>query len=50
MEAFFERLGAKAFHGRNVLKWIHKHGITDFSRMTDLSKKLRAQLEETAVV
>ena len=44
LEAFFEGLGAKSFHGRNVLKWIHKHGVTDFEGMTDLSKKLRRQL------
>ena len=44
------RLGAKAFHGRNVLKWIHKHGVIDFAQMTDLSKKLRAQLEERAMI
>lgn len=50
MEAFFVRLGAKAFHGRNVLKWIHKHGVIDFAQMTDLSKKLRAQLEERATI
>ena len=50
MEAYFVSLGAKPFHGRNVFKWIHKHGVTDFSRMTDLSKKLRAQLGETAEV
>ncbi len=50
MEAHFAALGAKPFHGRNVFKWIHKHGVTDFQRMTDLSKKLRTQLEEGAEV
>ena len=50
MEAFFESLGAKAFHGRNVLKWIHKHGVTEFDEMTDLSKKLRARLQQEAVI
>ncbi len=50
MEEYFVRLGAKPFHGRNVLKWIHKHGVTDFSQMTDLSKKLRAALEAGAEV
>jgi 23S rRNA (adenine2503-C2)-methyltransferase len=51
IEAFFvERLGSKAFHGRNVLKWIHKHGVTDFDAMTDLSKKLREQLSAVAEV
>ncbi|MEW8014566.1 MAG: 23S rRNA (adenine(2503)-C(2))-methyltransferase RlmN [Candidatus Sedimenticola endophacoides] len=50
MEALFVELGAKAFHGRNVLKWIHKHGVSDFSLMTDLPKRLRARLEELAEV
>jgi 23S rRNA (adenine2503-C2)-methyltransferase len=45
MESYFEGMGFKTFHARQVLKWIHKHGITDFDLMTDLSKKLRAQLK-----
>ena len=50
MEAFFQSLGAKAFHGRNVLKWIHKHGVTDFDAMTDLSKALRSRLRDCAEI
>jgi 23S rRNA (adenine2503-C2)-methyltransferase len=50
MEAFFQGIGSKAFHGRNVLKWIHKHGVTDFDTMTDLSKRLRSQLKEVAEI
>ncbi len=48
MEKFFLDLGSKAFHGRNVFKWIHKHGVTDFDAMTDISKRLREQLHEVA--
>ncbi len=44
MEGLFVELGAKAFHGRNVVKWIHKHGLTDITGMTDLSKGLRERL------
>jgi len=50
MEAYFVDLGTKAFHGRNVLKWIHKHGVTDFDAMTDVPKKLRAELNLCAEV
>ncbi len=50
MEAFFEGLDAKAFHGRNVLKWIHKHGVIDFDAMTDVPKRLRDRLAEDASV
>ncbi|MBT2987824.1 MAG: 23S rRNA (adenine(2503)-C(2))-methyltransferase [gamma proteobacterium symbiont of Ctena orbiculata] len=48
MESFFLGLGSKAFHGRNVFKWIHKHGVTDFDAMTDISKRLRLQLQQVA--
>ena len=50
MESYFEEMGFKTFHARQVLKWIHKHGITDFDLMTDLSKKLRAQLKLTTEI
>ncbi|MGA7981675.1 MAG: 23S rRNA (adenine(2503)-C(2))-methyltransferase RlmN [Chromatiaceae bacterium] len=46
LERLLVQLGHKAFHGRNLFKWIHKHGVTDFDRMTDLSKALRARLRE----
>jgi len=50
MEAYFVRLGAKAFHGRNVLKWIHKHGVADFDAMTDVPQRLRDQLKHEAEI
>ena len=50
MEAWFVAMGSKAFHGRNVLKWIHKHGVTEFDAMTDLSKRQRAELAARAEV
>jgi 23S rRNA (adenine2503-C2)-methyltransferase len=49
-EALAAQLGHKAFHGRNLFKWVHKHRVADFSAMTDLSKALRARLAEVAVV
>ncbi|MBV2089995.1 MAG: 23S rRNA (adenine(2503)-C(2))-methyltransferase RlmN [Candidatus Thiodiazotropha sp. (ex Ctena orbiculata)] len=50
MERFFVALGSKAFHGRNVFKWIHKHGVVDFNAMTDISKRLREQLQQVAEI
>jgi 23S rRNA (adenine2503-C2)-methyltransferase len=50
MEALFLELGSKSFHGRNVFKWIHKHGVTDFDAMTDISKRLREQLHQLAEI
>lgn len=49
-EQFVESLGHKRFHGRNIMKWIHKHGVTDFDAMTDVSRQLRAQLYEKAEI
>ncbi len=50
LEALVQELGGKAFHGRNLLKWIHKHGVTDFGDMTDLSRRLRERLQATAEI
>lgn len=41
-------LGSKSFHGRNLFKWIHKHGVLDLDAMTDIPKGLRTALTETA--
>ncbi len=49
-EALVVGLGFKAFHGRNLFKWIHKHGVLDFDAMTDLPKSLRSALRERTVV
>jgi 23S rRNA (adenine2503-C2)-methyltransferase len=46
LEAFVaERLGAKPFRARQLMKWIYRRGAADFSVMTDLAKDFRAQLE-----
>lgn len=36
--------GLKPFHGRNLFKWIHKHGVVDVDAMTDLPKAMRQRL------
>ena len=38
------RLGGRAFHGKQVFKWIHLRGVTDASKMTDLPAPLRERL------
>lgn len=45
-EALVVGLGSKAFHGRNLFKWIHKHGVVDYDAMTDIPKRLRSLLAE----
>lgn len=43
-------LGAKAFHGRNLFKWLHKHGVLDFDAMTDLPRPLREALRASVAI
>ncbi|MFZ1910444.1 MAG: 23S rRNA (adenine(2503)-C(2))-methyltransferase RlmN [Burkholderiales bacterium] len=50
MERFFARLGEKAFRARQVLRWIHQYGESDFARMSDLAKDLRTKLSLAARV
>ncbi|MEX2367176.1 MAG: 23S rRNA (adenine(2503)-C(2))-methyltransferase RlmN [Pseudohongiellaceae bacterium] len=50
MEAFLSALGEKPFRAVQLLKWIHQHGVSDFGQMTNISKGLRAQLQEKAEI
>jgi 23S rRNA (adenine2503-C2)-methyltransferase len=50
MEAFFVSLGEKSFRAKQVMQWIHQYGESDFEQMTNLSKDLRARLNERAEI
>ena len=50
MEAFFSGLGEKSFRATQVLQWVHQRGVDDFAAMSNLSKELRARLQETAQI
>jgi 23S rRNA (adenine2503-C2)-methyltransferase len=50
LSAFVVELGGKAFQGRQVFRWIHKKGVTDFAAMTTLPRDFRARLADQAVV
>lgn len=50
MRQFFVDLGEKPFHGTQVIQWIHQRGEVNFAHMTDLSKSLRQNLDENALV
>ncbi|MBL4584734.1 MAG: 23S rRNA (adenine(2503)-C(2))-methyltransferase RlmN [Pseudomonadales bacterium] len=47
---FFKELGEKPFRVQQVMKWIHHEGVQNFDEMTNLSKVLRAKLNECAEV
>ena len=50
LERFFAEQGEKPFRARQVLRWIHQRGETDFSRMSDIAKALRDKLAATTRV
>ena len=45
---YVEDLGQPAFRGRQIMSWLYRPGITEFSEMTDLAKKFRKLLAENA--
>jgi len=45
---YVESLGQPAFRARQIMAWLYRPGITEFSQMTDLAKKFRLILAEHA--
>jgi 23S rRNA (adenine2503-C2)-methyltransferase len=50
MAGFFAAIGEKPFRARQVLRWVHRSGESEFERMSDLAKSLRQRLAATAEV
>ena len=50
LEEFFISIDEKPFRARQIIKWVHQRGVSDFTQMTDLSKDLRAKLESHCIV
>lgn len=50
LAAFFSEVEEKPFRAKQLLRWMHQFGESDFSRMSDLSKALREKLLGLAVV
>lgn len=47
---YFKSIGEKPFRATQVIKWIYQQGVTDFDKMTNLSKGLRDKLSSRACV
>ncbi len=45
-----ERLDAKPFRARQLMKWIYRRGASDFSTMSDLAQDFRLQLGTVAKI
>src|SRR5579859_7669897 len=50
LAGFFAEIGEKPFRARQVMRWIHQFGQSEFEGMSDLSKGLRAKLVGAATV
>jgi 23S rRNA (adenine2503-C2)-methyltransferase len=50
MAGFCAAIGEKPFRARQVLRWVHRAGESEFERMSDLAGSLRQRLAETAEV
>ena len=42
--------GGKPFRARQLQKWVHQRGASDFDLMTDLARDFRAQLSDACVI
>lgn len=47
LRSLFEQWGEKPFRAEQLMKWIYHEGCRDFSEMSNLSKALRARLEDS---
>jgi 23S rRNA (adenine2503-C2)-methyltransferase len=47
---YFAERGEKSFRATQVMKWIHDQGVADFTAMTNISKAMRASLQDTAEI
>jgi 23S rRNA (adenine2503-C2)-methyltransferase len=50
LAAFFAGIGEKPFRAKQVMRWVHRFGQSEFDCMSDLSKDLRAKLNAGATV
>jgi 23S rRNA (adenine2503-C2)-methyltransferase len=50
LERALTDLGSEPFHARQIFQWVHKRGVSDLTRMTDLSRDLRLRLAEATTL
>ena len=50
LKDFCQALGEKPFRASQLLRWIHRDGVGDFSVMTNVSKAFRERLSGCAVI
>ncbi len=50
LKAFFLERGEKPFRATQIIKWMHQHSVDNFDDMSNVSKALRADLEDIAEI
>ena len=50
LAAFCEGLGEKRFRAKQLFRWIHQNGVSNYDEMSDLAKSLREKLKGVAQV
>ena len=35
LKDYFEQMGEKPFHAKQVMRWMHQMGVSDFTQMSD---------------
>jgi 23S rRNA (adenine2503-C2)-methyltransferase len=50
LEHALEAIGAPRFHARQIYRWVYRRGVVDINQMTDLSRELRATLNQACVI
>ncbi len=50
LQAFCAEQGLQSYRSDQIFQWMYQKGVSTFEEMTNLSKELRAQLEEIATV
>lgn len=47
---YFESIGEKKFRAKQVFRWMHVYGVSNFEDMTDIAKSLRIKLQDVAEI
>ena len=50
LEQFLQGQGKERYRATQIFKWLYQHDVSNFDEMTNVSKALRTELEQTAYI
>ena len=50
LEQFLQGQGKERYRATQIFKWLYQHDVSSFDEMTNVSKSLRTELEQTACI